>query len=406
MMARLSVVLPVYNVERYLALCLETVRQQSMADIEIICVDDGSPDRSRLLLEMAADLDPRVVVVTKPNGGLSSARNAGLDAATSDVVWFVDSDDFIHAKACATIVDVFDETGADIVTFGAFPHPGSLGNGWLHRTLSPRQVTYEGFHPDLLFEEASRPFVWRSAFSRDFLVREGLRFDEELPFGEDQAFYFEAYPLARMTALIPDKLYHYRVSRPDSLMASRFADRSTMMTEHHHITRVILQSWRERGWLDTYRAEMFGWVVEFLATDAVHDHGELGVELRGSLAELLAEFFPDGPWLNELPAPAHRLRTELAASTGADVRAQRSALLSWQGTGGPAHTARAVAKRLRGAAPVAKVRGVVDRALPTSERAQRDRFNDLMEQIDDHAERARALEMLQLEWRVSARGGA
>ncbi|MFT3877608.1 MAG: glycosyltransferase family 2 protein [Propioniciclava sp.] len=403
-MPRLSIVLPVYNVERYLAVCLDTVRQQSVTDLEIVCVDDGSTDRSRVLLEMAAGVDPRVVIVTKENGGLSSARNAGLDAATGDVVWFVDSDDFVHPKACATILAAFEETDAEVVTFGAYPHPGSLGNGWLHRTLTPRARLFQGFHPDLLFAEASRPFVWRSAFRRDFLLREGLRFDESVPFGEDQVFYFEAYPLARVTALIADKLYYYRVSRPDSLMASRFAERATMMTEHHHITRVILDWWRERGWLDAYRAEMLGWVFEFLATDAIGESGELGRDLLASFARLLGEFFPDGPWLSALPAATQQLYAELAGGQpGSDERSRQAALLAWQGARGPEHAARALARRVRDSATVAKARGVAGRIMPATVRAERDRFRELAEQMEDQAQRQQALAMLELEWRFTVR---
>ena len=86
-MPRISVVVPVYNVERYLARCLESLRSQTLADIEIVCVNDGATDRSPALLRLAADVDPRIVVVDKPNGGLSSARNAGETSPVSSVVW-------------------------------------------------------------------------------------------------------------------------------------------------------------------------------------------------------------------------------------------------------------------------------------------------------------------------------
>ncbi len=393
-MTKVSVVLPVYNVERYLAFCLESVRGQSLRDIEIICVDDGSTDRSRMLLQMAAAADDRVTIVTKPNGGLSSARNAGLAVDSGDLVLFVDSDDFLHRTACATILAAHEETGAEVITFGAYIHPAAHATPWLTRTLSPRKVTYEGFEPALLFDEASRPFVWRSAFTREFLTREGLRFDETVAFGEDQVFYFAAYPVSARTALIPDKLYYYRASRPDSLMASRYSDREKMMLEHHHITRVILTLWRERGWLETWRADLLGWVFEFLADEAVLGHPDLTPRLRASLAALLDEFFPDGPWVAALPAPVRALREALANPDSSAAAAH----LAWQGTASSRSAIRSVGKRVLGSWPVRKARGVARRVLPTSEQAVWQQFSQLRDDVEDDARRAQALQMLQAEW--------
>lgn len=402
-MPRLSVVLPVYNVEKYLPACLESVRGQSVRDLEIICVDDGSTDRSRVILDMAAAVDDRVVVVGKPNGGLSSARNAGLKAATGDVVMFVDSDDYLHRRAVETVLAAFEETGAEIVTFGAWVTPASLTTPWLERTLSPRRVTYDGFDPDVLFVEASRPFVWRSAFTREFLTREALEFDESVKFGEDQVFAFASYPLSRRTALIPDKLYYYRVSRPDSLMASRFSDRATMMTEHHHITRVILDLWRDRGWLDTHRARMLEWVLEFLADEAVTAEGDYVPALRSSFADLLAEFFPAGAWTEALGPGAQALSNALRQGTGASQATLRAAHVAWRGgSDTPASLARRALGRLRRSAPVGRVRSLVARVLP-GDGDQLRQLTDLRDQIADDAQRASALQLLYAEW-MSAGG--
>lgn len=398
-MPRLSIVLPVYNVERYLAACLESVRSQTFRDIEIICVDDGSTDRSPVLLAMAAAADPRIVVVTKPNGGLSSARNAGLAVATGDIVWFVDSDDFLHNKAVATILEAFDRTQAEVVTFGAFVHPVGHSTRWLNRTLSPRRVTYNGFEPALLFKEASRPFVWRSAFSRAFLEREGLLFDETVLFGEDQVFSFAAYPVSRRTALIPDKLYYYRAARPDSLMASRFENRASMLVEHHHITRVILQGWQEHGLLEEHRGDLLAWVFEFLAGDAVVSRGTTGQELRGSFTSLLAEYFPRGAWLEEQSGPTRLLYAALA-DRGTRDAARRAALLAWQGTSQPVPTVLGVAWRASHSWPVLKAKGLAWRVLPSTGREQWQRDRDLRDEVEDQARRAEALNLLQAEFQA------
>lgn len=398
-MPRVSIVLPVYNVERYLAACLDTLRSQSLRDIEIICVDDGSTDRSPILLEMAAATDSRISIITKPNGGLSSARNAGLAVATGDYVMFVDSDDFIHRKACETVVETFERTRAEIVTFGAYIHPAAHATRWLNKTLSPRKRVFEAFEPELLFEEAARPFVWRSAFTRTFLEREGLGFDETVPFGEDQVFYFAAYPLSRRTALIPARLYYYRASRPHSLMASRFEDRLAMLAEHQHIARVILDGWRDRGWLEQYQAPMLGWVLDFLAGEAAAAPGSSGRELRRSLAALLEDYFPAGPWLEATPSTARALMNALREDESMGAAAKRRALhVAWRGRRDPVDTVGALLESARGSWPVLRVRGVAWRILPSSSRAQYLRFRDLGDQVSDESHRAEAVQMLQMEW--------
>ena len=96
---KLSIIIPVYNVEPYLRECLESVLQQSFADWEAICVNDGSTDNSATILEEYGHKDDRFKIVNQPNGGLSAARNTGLKAATGEYVLFLDSDDWLEGNA-------------------------------------------------------------------------------------------------------------------------------------------------------------------------------------------------------------------------------------------------------------------------------------------------------------------
>ena len=112
-MSRISIIVPVYNVEDYLDWCLQSLYDQTLKDIEIVCVNDGSTDSSRKKLDEWAACDSRIVIVDKPNGGLSSARNAGIRAAGSPYVCFLDSDDRFHLDACEAIVGIFDSTDAE-----------------------------------------------------------------------------------------------------------------------------------------------------------------------------------------------------------------------------------------------------------------------------------------------------
>ena len=116
-MSTISVIIPVYNTERYLRRCLDSIVNQTYGDWEALCVNDGSPDGSRAILQEYADRDQRFKIIDKPNGGLSDARNAGLDAATGEYINFVDSDDLIHPQTFEIALALARRDGSDIVSW-------------------------------------------------------------------------------------------------------------------------------------------------------------------------------------------------------------------------------------------------------------------------------------------------
>ncbi|MDD7438032.1 MAG: glycosyltransferase [Bacteroidales bacterium] len=116
-MPKISIIIPVYNVERYLRRCLNSVANQTFADWEAICVNDGSPDRSALILEEYAADDPRFKIITKENGGLSDARNVGMSHTTGDYIMYLDSDDLIHPQTMEIALQLAQRDGSDIVSW-------------------------------------------------------------------------------------------------------------------------------------------------------------------------------------------------------------------------------------------------------------------------------------------------
>ena len=116
-MPAISIIIPMYNVEKYLRRCLDSVQNQTLADFQAICVDDGSPDKSGQIAEEYAARDKRFVVVHKENGGLSDARNAGMQHATGEYIMFLDSDDFIHPQTMEIAYTLAQRNASDIVSF-------------------------------------------------------------------------------------------------------------------------------------------------------------------------------------------------------------------------------------------------------------------------------------------------
>lgn len=292
---KLSVIVPVYNVADYLDWCLDSLAEQTCADLEILCVNDGSTDNSREILERRQEQDPRIVIIDKENGGLSSARNAGIKAAKAPVVCFLDSDDRFTPDAAEVIVQTFANEQPDVVTFGAHCYPREAAYPWLTQHLSPRDVVYEPFHPDLLFKEMSRPFAWRTAVRTDFLRDNNLYFDESVAFGEDQIFHFALYPRAHKTVLISNKLYEYRVAREGSLMDRVVKDPFTKMQKHVDITAVILADANKpagrQSLLDACPAHMMEWVVEFLLNETFDLPQGQRNEILGLIRPILLQYW-------------------------------------------------------------------------------------------------------------------
>lgn len=290
-MPEISIIVPVYNVEAYLPQCLDSLRMQTFDDIEILCVIDGSTDRSEAIARLFAKADGRIRVIIKENGGLSSARNAGADAARGDILMFVDSDDLLEKNACERLYETFAEHDCEVVTFGGRAIPDYLSNPWIDGILTTRDVFYGSFDLDILFKENSHPFVWRTAVKRDFWLSSLVRFDEGVPFGEDQVYHFAIYPRAKGVCFIADKLYLYRVARTDSLMHSRQADLYKKFCDHINIMRRICADWKEAGFLDQYSAELLTWSVEFLLYDATGRYREGHEDIKDLLGGFLREWF-------------------------------------------------------------------------------------------------------------------
>ena len=285
---KISVIVPIYKVEECLAWCLDSLLAQDMPDWESVLVNDGSPDGSRDIAAAYCEKDARFTLVDKKNGGLSSARNAGIAASTAPIVAFLDSDDRFTSDACRVIVDAFERQDCDVLTFGANPYPLEAGYPWLNRVLSPRDVSFHGYSFELLFKEDSRPFVWRTACSRDFLAKHAIQFDESISFGEDQVFEMAIYGRSRKTTLISNKLYDYRVARKGSLMDTMRYDDETRLLEHVKIYSAVLADWH-RDDLDVRHADDLAYFLcDLVLYDAIRLLGTDCGEVFDAVSTVLA----------------------------------------------------------------------------------------------------------------------
>ncbi len=281
---KISVVVPVYNVEGYLRECMDSCINQTLPDIEIICVDDGSTDGSAKILEEYRASDERVRVIRKANGGLSSARNAGMKEARGEWIIFLDSDDYLSTTACERIWKEAESAMWDIIVYGTNIFPTDpKPTKWHRSVLHIKTRRYHRATPALIFREpGAKPFVWRQAFSASLLRTSGVVFDEDVRYGEDIVFQFKIFPHAKRVSFISDRLYNYRWYRTGSLMASYGSSPSFKLERHLALADIILGAWCEMGLGEKYAPELLKWFCQFVVYDLVH--GDL--DRRAEYAEM------------------------------------------------------------------------------------------------------------------------
>jgi len=222
---KVSIVIPVYNTGSYLPECLESVMAQTLTDIEIICVNDGSTDDSLDVLNDFAARDARFIVLNQPNRGLCGARNAGLDRATGEYLLFLDSDDFFAPTMLEDAYSASVEDDADICIFKIRYYNEqtreTIDADWSLRTeMLPDK---RPFGPEDMVGRIFRfvtPCVWNKMLRRSFVVENGVRFSAELSRAEDVAFTYLALILARRITTIDKALVYYRTGLPGSMQAT------------------------------------------------------------------------------------------------------------------------------------------------------------------------------------------
>ena len=216
-MSLFSLVIPIYNVEKYLKQCVDSVISQSFSDLEIILVDDGSTDGSPSICDSYASSDSRIKVIHKPNGGIVSARKAGTKEATGEYIACVDGDDWIEPDYFEKFAKVIEEHSPDIVCCGHIER--SINGDSNHKKLKERSGYYKKedieqlIFPDLL---DFSPQVWGKVIKRNIFTDIQLSVDDVIKMGEDACVVVPSVYRANNMYILDDCLYDYRFN-PSSI---------------------------------------------------------------------------------------------------------------------------------------------------------------------------------------------
>lgn len=217
-MPTVSIIIPIFNAETYLQECLESIRIQSYKDFEVILVDDGSTDNSAPICRSFVENDKRFLYYYKTNGGVSSARNAGLEKASGDWIAFTDADDWVSPNYLQTILGY--SPMADITFFGekTMSDNKEIGN----TVLADRYCTDRESIENVIYELKCGKYgdvfgwTWDKVFNANIIKKNTIRFSEKVSFREDEIFTLEYCRYIKSIRTISDVLYFYRVT-PDGL---------------------------------------------------------------------------------------------------------------------------------------------------------------------------------------------
>lgn len=220
---KVSIIVPIYNVRAFLEQTLESIRKQTYRNIEVLLIDDGSTDGSGAICDKYHDADDRFFVFHIENGGVSKARNYGLDRVTGDYVMFIDSDDLVNPKYIQLMLHIAKSTDSRIVTC-------KFLNGEYY-TQSAFEEKISTDHPEIVktilheYRATSRYAhngVWAGIYKTS--LTKGLRFTSDLYIGEDTLYFYQMFKRAGSLTFINEGLYYYRY-RGNSLLHSQFSEK-------------------------------------------------------------------------------------------------------------------------------------------------------------------------------------
>ena len=216
-MVKVSIIVPVYNVERYLSKCLDSLTNQTLKGIEIICVNDGSTDSSLAILKEFANKDSRIKIIDKQNEGVSVARNTGIEVATGQYLMFADSDDYLIENACEKALNTIGHDGSDICIFS-------------HYDLVDEKLVKSGVNKDIIKAQKQNNQtytdfsinIWDKIYNRNFLITNSIKFIPNLKTSEDVIFNFVCQFNNPKVSYSIEPLYVYRLTSENSATSKSY----------------------------------------------------------------------------------------------------------------------------------------------------------------------------------------
>ncbi|MCD7033155.1 glycosyltransferase [Metabacillus sp. GX 13764] len=258
----ISVVVPIYNQEKWLAQCIESILDQPYQNIEILLIDDGSTDTSFQICEHYNLKDHRVKVVKKTNGGVSSARNTGIIAANGSFITFIDPDDTISYQYFTDLYSLADKNECEVVVCGytTFPTNKHVVPGFaLNKVMTGKELIlssrYVHSNNDLCFS-------WRYFYNLDTLRKNNSMFNEQLFIGEDVIFNLEVLAKSKRVIAVSESYYKYTINNPESVMRTSYKPQLLNNLSVQYEVRKIVSADNGLNRIKTYRNDLANYNIK------------------------------------------------------------------------------------------------------------------------------------------------
>ncbi len=245
-MAEISAIVPIYKAEEYINRCIDSLINQTFKDIEIILVNDGSPDKCGEIANDYQEKDSRIKVIHKDNGGVSKARNVGIQCATGKYVVFVDPDDWIELDMYENMYLKAEVTSCDMVICDYIVESTSLG---AYREKFPfpqnKVLSGENIKKEILsyfIKSETCGTIWNKMYKRNIITKHNIKFPSEIGVGEDYLFNLEYLTYTNSLIYMPTPFYHYDV-RQGSAMSKYWGNKFEMYNTIHNETMKYMQKW-------------------------------------------------------------------------------------------------------------------------------------------------------------------
>lgn len=240
--------MPAYKVEKYIAKAIESVIHQSFENFELLVINDGSPDNSSRIAEDYAVIDSRVRVLHKENGGLSDARNFGIEHACGNYLYFIDSDDWIEVDLLKILYGNIHSNPADIYVFGYYLDVEDTRGNVVQR----HPIHAKSYHFSIGSDKPPKlsthlmgllGYAWNKVYSKAFIERHNYRYDKGISLVEDMLFNASAYQNAGSLCIIEDCLYHYISRNTPTLIKSYHKESFELILKKHRAVKPFLMRW-------------------------------------------------------------------------------------------------------------------------------------------------------------------
>ncbi len=269
-----SIIVPIYKVEAYLKRCVDSILEQTHKNLEIILVDDGSPDGCGKICDEYAKLDSRIKVVHKKNGGLSSARNAGIDVATGTYVSFIDSDDWIEKDFIEKLRALIIENEADMSACTFCRTNGDIAKR--QQFTQKAEIITEDKYVCAFLETSYAGYACNKMFKCEIFEKNNIRFDESIFNGEDFPFVLEYLQYAGKIAFIKQDLYYYYFRETGIMQSIRLTERFVTLLRAREKALAFLEDKKESSY-DLCKASYLDILckIKFMAMADKEQHSEI-----------------------------------------------------------------------------------------------------------------------------------